>query len=89
MHLYGGPGKVMIGKLSCSILLITQRADLRWYKTLHLSSVTLVITTRWKASKFGCGFWGVLKVLAVIAIVVLLGFIFFRFVMAYIARHRM
>ena len=27
-------------------------------------------------SKFGCGFWGVLKVLAVIAIVVLLGFIF-------------
>ena len=41
------------------------------------------------SSECGCGFWGVLEVLAAIAIAVLLGFIFFRFVMAYIARRRM
>ena len=41
------------------------------------------------SSNCGCSFWGVLEVLAAIAIAVLLGFIFFRCVMAYIARRRM
>ena len=40
------------------------------------------------SSNCSCGFWGVLELLAAIAIAVLLGFIFFRCVMAYCTRRQ-